>query len=66
MSKQEQKKLLQEITEKEERRRMILLELQREDQQMENARQDYNQKIEDRKRQGREQLENFKKTTRLF
>jgi hypothetical protein len=57
---------LQEITEKEERRRMILLELQREDQQMENARQDYNQKIEDRKRQGREQLENFKKTTRLF
>ncbi len=57
---------MQEITEKEERRRMILLELQREDQQMENARQDYNQKIEDRKRQGREQLENFKKTTRLF
>ena len=33
---------------------------------MENARQDYNQKIEDRKRQGREQLENLKKTTRLF
>jgi hypothetical protein len=33
---------------------------------MENARQDYNQKIEERKRQGREQLENFKKTTRLF
>lgn len=64
--KEEQLKLLKEIAEKEERRRMILQELHREEQNMEAARQSYDQQIQERKIQGREQLDEFKKTNRLF
>jgi hypothetical protein len=45
---------------------MILQELKREEQEMEEARQNYDKKIQERKQQGREDLENFKKTNRLF
>lgn len=41
-------------------------ELQREEQEMEASRQNYERKIQDRKQQGREDLETFKKTNRLF
>jgi hypothetical protein len=45
---------------------MLLQELQREEEQEQLGRQDYNKKIEERKQQGREQLEQFKKTNRIF
>ena len=45
---------------------MILQELHREEQNMEAARQSYDQQIQERKIQGREQLDEFKKTNRLF
>lgn len=40
--------------------------MQREDQEQELAKLGYEQKIEERKQQGREQLDQFKKTNRLF
>jgi hypothetical protein len=52
--------------EKEQERKILLQELQREEEQQEFARQDYGKKIEERKQQGKEQLEQFKRTNRIF
>ena len=62
----EQQKILEEIALKEEKRRVILQELQREEQQQFASKNEYERKIEERKQQGREQFEEFKKTHRLF
>ena len=52
----EQQKLLDEIALKEEKRRLLLQEIQREEQEQEAARLDYNRKIEERKQVGKETL----------
>lgn len=65
-NRREQMSLLDEIALKEEKRRLILQELQREEKEQQSSKNEYDRKIEERKQHGREQLEQFKKTNRLF
>lgn len=45
---------------------MLLLELDREETEISKARKEYDQKIQDRKERGRQELDDFKKTNRIF
>ena len=51
---------------KEEKRRLLLMEMQREEQDLERGRRDYDDKIRDRKERGKQDLMAFKETNRLF
>lgn len=52
----EQSKLLEEIRMKEERRRLLLLELQKEDNEITAARVEYDRNIQERKEKGRAEV----------
>ena len=64
--KRQQEFLLQEIAAKEERKRELLQQLQREEANEEITRLEYDRKIQMRKLQGKQELDDFKRTNRLF
>ena len=65
-AKQEQREILKQIALKEEKKRLLLMEMQREEQELERGRRQYEGKIQDRKERGKQDLKAFKETNRLF